>query len=494
MRTHRSLARLAAGAITLTLVAAACGGGGDDDSADGGGGDGGGDTTEATTVDLPPCPVGAHEDAAEPVEVVVWHSFTAKVLDTLQSLTDEYNASQDQVEVVLESQGEDYEEVLRKFTEAIPTGDLPAVLVNDDPSTQFLADSGVILPAQACFEAEGTSLDGFLDTAVAYYTVDGALQPGVLNLGNALLFYNRAHFEAADLDPDDPPSTLAEVREAAQAIKDAGVSDEPLVLAMQPWLTEFWITGAGAPVVNEDNGRAALATEGAIDNETANELYTWFTDMQADGLLKAVPDVPGNVDHFFAIGLEQSSMLVDSSSAATSVAAFLKGEDIGVDGVDGSDVDTEGLDIDAGPFPTMAEGGTTQVGGSAWYLTNTQSDEVTAAAWDYLSFMNTPAAQARWNLEGSFTPWVKAAVDEPELQASWNDTRLGSWLQIAYEQVAAIDPEWPGPLIGPYSETRDAIRSSLDRLVLEDAAPADTLAEAQTEITEALETYADENF
>jgi sn-glycerol 3-phosphate transport system substrate-binding protein len=475
--------------LVLALAAAACGGGGggDDNASDGA-------TNDTGNADLPDCPVGAQEAASGKVEVVVWHSFVAKVADTLQSLTDEYNASQDKVHVTLQNQGEDYEAVLRKFTEAIPTGDLPAVLITDDPSTQFMADSGVVLPAQSCFEAAGIDMGGFVDTAVSYYTVDGALQPGVINLGNALLYYNRAHFERAGLDPDDPPSTLGEVRQAAQALHDAGVTDEPLVLSMQPWLTEFWVTGDHGAVVDNDNGRRDLATKGELENDSATELYTWFQDMQNDGLLNALPDTEGNVDHFFAIGLEQASMLIDTSSAATSVAAFLRGDLTGED-VQGADtIDTEGLDIDAGPFPPLHEGGTTQVGGSAWYLVNEQPDEVIAGAWDWMTFMNTPEAQARWNLEGSFTPWVKAAADEPSIQDAWNNTRLGSWLKIAYEQVGEIDPDWPGPLIGPYTETRNAIRDSLDRLVLEGASPADTLQQADEEITAALERYADENF
>ncbi len=340
--------------VVLALTSAACGGDGGDTSSEGSqngsqdGGDGGGSDGTQAGPDLPDCPVGAHEDATEPVEVVVWHTFVAKSSDTLQALTDEYNASQDQVKVRLESQGQDYETLLRKVTEAIPTGDLPGVVMVDDPATQFMADSGIVLPAQACFEAAGISLDGFLDTAVAYYTVDGALQPGVLNIGNTLLYYNRTHFERAGLDPDDPPQTLEEVRAAAQAIKDAGVVDTPLVMALQPFLIEFWLTGAGAPVVNSDNGRAEAATEGALDNETAVELYTWIADMHADGLLNAIPDTEGNVDHFFALGLEQASMLPDTSSAATSVNAFLKGEDLGdVDGADPDAIDAEGLDIDA---------------------------------------------------------------------------------------------------------------------------------------------------
>ncbi len=136
----------------------------------------------------------------------------------------------------------------------------------------------------------------------------------------------------------------------------------------------------------------------------------------------------------------------------------------------------------------------TQVGGTAWYLMADQPDEVIAGAWDWMTFMNQPEVQARWNTEGSFSPWVTAAVEDPSLQEMWTTTRLGSWLQVAYEQVADIDATWPGPLIGPYTETRDAIRDSLDRLILEGQAPAETLAEADAEVTEAVERYNDENF
>jgi sn-glycerol 3-phosphate transport system substrate-binding protein len=491
VRSRRVRGIVATG-VALSLLAAACGGSDDTTAAPGG------DPTAppGDGADLPECPVGAHEDAQGTVEVVVWHTFVARVADTLATLTDEYNASQDQVRVRLESQGQDHEQTLRRYTEAIPTGDLPAVVLVDDPATQFMADSDTVLPAQACFDAAGIDLDGFLDTAVSYYTIDGALQPGVLNLGNALLYYNRSHFAQAGLDPDDPPATLAEVRAAAEAIDAAGIGEVPLVMAMQPWLIEFWITGAGEAVVDEGNGRDGLATASAIENDAAVELYTWFADMVDDGLLNAIPDAEGNVDHFFALGLEQSSMLVQTSSAATSVAAFLEGEEVGAEGdapVEGAEqIDATGLDIDAGPFPTLREGGTTQVGGTAWYLVADHPDPVIAGAWDWMTFMNQPSSQARWNLDGSFTPWVKATLDDAEMRAAWDDTRLGSWLALAYEQVEDIDPDWPGPLIGPYTEVRSAIRSSLDRLVLRGESPEDALATAATEITRDLDRYADD--
>jgi sn-glycerol 3-phosphate transport system substrate-binding protein len=360
-----------------------------------------------------------------------------------------------------------------------------------------MADSGTVLPAQACFEADHISLNDYLPTAVSYYTVDGALQPGMLNLASALLYYNRAHFEKAGLDPDKPPQTLAEMRKDAEIIKARRVAEHPVAMSLQPWEVEFWLTGDHFPIVNNDNGRGAGngATKGAIDNKGALELYQWIRGMYKDGLLLALSDTPGEVGHYFALGRGQSSMVADTSTAATSVAAFLRG-DLKTTNltVDTSGVFGKGLDLDASPFPGLSKPGVGQVGGSAWYMMKDQSDQEIAGAWDYFKFMNRTKSQVRWNLEGSFTPWTKAALDDPTLQKAWSDTRLGTWLATAAELVQNIDPAFPGPLIGPYTETRNAIRDSLDRLVFKNQAPSAALQQAQNEISAAIDAYAKENF
>jgi sn-glycerol 3-phosphate transport system substrate-binding protein len=254
---------LVAASLAGALLLAACGGGSDDTGGGGGGG-------------LPPCPLDALDTATGPVEVVIWHSQLAQTLETLEALVADYNTSQDRVRVRLEGQGASYEELVRKFTQAIPTQQLPAAVVVDDTSTQFMADSGVVLPAQSCIDAAGVDVGQFLPTAVDYYTVDGALYPASASLGTALTYYNKNHFRRAGLDPEDPPQTLAELRSTAEALRAAGVTETPMVLSLSSWIFEFWLTGAGAPIVDNDNGRGADgATAAALaDNATALELLT----------------------------------------------------------------------------------------------------------------------------------------------------------------------------------------------------------------------------
>jgi sn-glycerol 3-phosphate transport system substrate-binding protein len=480
--------RLSALTLGVVLVAAACGGGG------GGGGDNGGGGGEAAA-----CPVDALDDvdpAEGKVEVVVWHSYVAETRDTLIALADEYNKSQDKVEVTIESQGESYEELLRKYTQGIPDENLPGIAILEDTVTQFIADSGTIVPGGSCFEAAGVSLDDYLPLAVDYYTVDGVFQGASANLSTIIMYYNREHFRQAGLDPDDPPGNLEELRATAEAIKAAGVTEKPLVMNMQPWFVEHWMTGEGAPIVNNENGRAEDgATEGAFDNETSTEILAWLQQMNADGLLNAVPGVEGQFEHYFAMALGSASITFETSTAATSINAFLEGTlDPSQFDLDLEELPAIDLDIGVAPYPGVTVTGQGQVGGGVWYIPNTNGDEVIAGAWEFINWINQPEQQVRWNLDGSYLPFNSKALDDPTLQENWETTRKGRWLAIAYDSLTNADPEFPGPLIGPYDTTREAVREQLDEVLLNGKDPADAAADANDAISEAVVAYNDENF
>jgi sn-glycerol 3-phosphate transport system substrate-binding protein len=467
-----------AAALGGALVAAACGGSDSDQGAP------------------RACPVDALQDAEGPVEITLWHTYVGLTNETVNRLADEYNTSQDLVQVQVENQGTAVEELVRKYRQAIPSGDLPTIASFDDTSTQFLADSGTIVPAGECAEADDyTEFEDFLPIVIDYYSIDGVLQPGSFNLGTALLYYNRDHFAAAGLDPDDPPETLAEVHEAARAISDAGVAEQPFVMNLTPFILEFWTTGAGAPVVDNENGRGGgTTTAGAFDNDAARAALDELVSMNEEGLLNPLPGVEGQFDHYFAMGLEQSSMTVETSTAVTTINAVLEGN---VDPAElGLETDLPPIDVnlDAAEFPGLDGAGEGQVGGNVWYMTSTAAPEEQAAAWDFIKYVNRPENQVLWALEGSYLPPRQAAVDDPALQEDWATTRSGRWLATAYEMLTRLDPAWPGPLIGPYTETRTAIRDALDEVMFSGSTVDDALSNADAAITAAVDAYNAETF
>ena len=120
---------------TIALLGAACGG---DDGGDSGGS--GGDGGSASADD---CPVDALDDADGPVEITLWHAVVGLTAQTLEEFAEEYNASQDKVQVKVESQGQNYEEQQKKFQDSLRDPDtLPNILLAEDTNTQFMVDSG----------------------------------------------------------------------------------------------------------------------------------------------------------------------------------------------------------------------------------------------------------------------------------------------------------------------------------------------------------------
>ena len=483
--TTRRYRRGIAAVLTAVMIAASCGGSDATSSSDGG---------EVT------CPVEALEQADGPVEITVWHSYVALAKRTLESLADQYNSSQDQVKVTVESQGVGPQELHRKIEQAAPDRSLPALVVPDDTKTRWIADSGLFLPAEACFEADPAAekiREDFLPIVPASYTIDDQLWPAAFTTYTALIYLNREHFQAAGLDPDDPPETIDEMITAARAIKEANVPgvDRPMVFKAQAFLLEWWLSGAGQELVNEDNGRSGTwATESKFDNPVTRNILTTLQEAKSEGLLDVTPGAEANADHLLAMAGRQSSFVVDSSAAASTVAGVIEGTvaaedlkaDLGVELPPGLKLD---LDIGVGPYPGVEEAGRGQVGGQVWYMTNTVPDEQQAAAWDFMKFLNSIDSQVQWGVDGSTAPISKAAAEDPRLQEAWTSSLGGRWQKVAYGVLAGINTDFPGPVIGPYDQVRQAIKKCMDQVLLDDEPVDEAVKEADATITAALESY-----
>ena len=477
----RARAALLVGA--LAVLAAACGV--RDEST-------GRDTTAPTIeeggeVTLPDCPVDALADADGVVDVDVWHALGSESENNLEQLAATFNAGQERVRVQVRNQGVAYDEVLRKFVAAIPSRQLPAIVYLEDTTLRQIVDSGVILPAEAC-EAADDFATGQLPAVRNYYTSEGIYWPGYTNVSEPVLYYNVNHFRRAGLDPATPPTTLEELRDAARALKAAGIP-APFSFVLNAWFIESWINGAGASVVNEDNGRSGLADTSTFDNEATREIYTWIKEMADEGLLQGHSATDGQINQYLALAQQNSSMLIETSTAATTIKTVLGG---------GGDIDLGDADLSvivpaAAAFPGVDEPGKVRVSGGSFFLTNTVPPQEQAAAWAFMRFMWETDSQVAWHLVGSYLPTTQAAAGAPEVATYWTDDLAGRILKVAYDQLLEVDPERPGPQIGPYRAYSEAIKNSLDRLVLRGDSVDAVVTGADREIQDALTRYIEDN-
>lgn len=484
--------------LTLTILLvmgliASCGG--TNEASDGNGDTGTGGTVDEIGIE---CPVDGLDDADAPVDIHVWHTQIGTPKDTLEAIADQYNKSQDRVVVHMENQGS-LDELTKKFGDAmVDPLSMPDIIMPDDTVTQFMADSGAIIPADACIEADADAkaiYDDLVPVIRASFSIDGVLWPGAFNAADASLFYNKNHFEAAGLDPEDPPETLAEVRQVAETLKAANVPglETPMVLKVAPWVIEFMISGAGEHMVNENNGRDGLATESLYDNDVSREVFQWLSDMQKDGLLK-IADHSQDIEPFMAMAQQTSSMLIDSSSAISTVDAAIRGtinpEDLGLEaGTDTSAIQFSELNMGVGENPGLNAAGQGQVGGTMWYIVDTTDDARIAGAWDFIKFFNQPDIQVKWAVDGSSFPVSMTAAKDPELQKQWTETQVGRWLAVAYKSFEALDPDNPGPVIGPYKEFRTSVQHGLERMFFQGEDPVTAVEKIDAELQTELDDY-----
>ena len=192
-------------------------------------------------------------------------------------------------------------------------------------------------------------------------------------VSNPVLYYRKDVFEAAGLDPDDPPSSLDEVRQYSQQIVDSGAASFGIAVDSGTdsgggWFLEQWFANAGELYADNGNGRLAPATRVLYDGALGVELLTFVQQLIIDGLAFNVGDNSGGTDTFFKLADESApaAMTIGTSAALGTVIAALSG---GL--IPGLTVD----DIGVGPMPGPGPKPTALVGGNALYIVKDKGDE-----------------------------------------------------------------------------------------------------------------------
>jgi sn-glycerol 3-phosphate transport system substrate-binding protein len=444
-------------------------------------------TTVAPLADLPPCPTDALDDVDGPVDIVFWHGMANDLEPPLIALTDAYNASQDKVRVELQNQTS-YDSLIDKYIN-VGQASRPTMVQLPEYTLRSIADSGTTVPAAACLESSGFDTSTFVPRTLSAYSYEGIQRGMPFNVSSPVLFYNRLIFEAAGLDPDDPPVSLEELRAAAEAIVESGAAPVALVLDTGPdsgggWFLEQWFGRAGEPYADNGNGRLAPATEVFFDNDLGVELTTFLQQMIDDGLAVSVGDNPGGLDAFLKLAdpVERGAMTMSTSAALSSVLIAL---DSGLGG------DLTRDDIDVGPMPGPGETPQVQVGGASLWIVADKSPAETAAAWDYIEFLLSAESQSQWAAGTGYVPVRTDALDvEPLLTTYADDPRFA----VAFDQLlsGANDDAANAPVLGPQREVRVETARAI-AAIFGGADPQTALTDAAEASNRLIRSYNDRN-
>jgi sn-glycerol 3-phosphate transport system substrate-binding protein len=423
------------------------------------------------------CPLAALEKVSRPVAITMWHSMSQANEKTLQELTDQFNATQSAVKVTLVNQVS-YDDTFAKYKSGLSSGDLPDVVQIQGSDQQQMVDTRTALPVGVCAQADGYSFSDFLPRVVSYFSVQGTVTAMPFSISGPVFLYNKSAFQRAGLDPDEPPTTLDDVRTAAQRLKQSGIVDgAPMALKMEPGFFQHWRAIANKRFVNNDNGRAARATRAVFDDPTGREIFAWISEMVKDGLAEPIPDTgTSQFDNLLGIGNGHHAMTIDTSASLGTITQFL---------ATGQYPD---VTLGVGPMPGPAGKGGVTVQGGALFIVNKSSAPKQAAAWQYLKFLDRPESQATWAVGTGYLPIVEQAAESQQVKDFW---ARNPGYRVAYDQLltGVNSPATAGSVIGAYKQVSDVIRDAETSMYLDGKRPGAAVRAAASDATAAITEY-----
>lgn len=239
--------------LIMLLTCAACGdsGGQADDSA-----------AQSAPAEAPPASQQSTDapDAGDKVTIQLWNYFPEAFIGFFESQLDDFNASQDRIEVV--STFVSREDLMKQYALGSVSGELPDIGMTDSPDTATYIEMGIFEDITELADTWG-ELDAFLPGPLSSCRDGEGKLYGLPQNTNCLGFiYNKTILEAAGFS--EPPQTWDDVKTMCEAITQQGVygigvvapSTENATFQFIPWL---YSAGGGIEQVNSEAGVRALS-------------------------------------------------------------------------------------------------------------------------------------------------------------------------------------------------------------------------------------------
>jgi len=220
--------------------------------------------------------VRASEGPAGRVVVTYWEKWTNFEKDAMQAIVDRYNASQEKVFVRFVSTSQ----IDRKLLLATAGGNPPDVAGFWSHTVVNYADRGALTPLEPLMARDGLSVDDYLPSIMDCCRYRGFVWGLPSTPATVALHYNRRLFREAGLDPDKPPTTIAELDEYSRRLTktdDEGNFTQMGFLPTDPgWWGPFWGFWFGGELADPDGERILC------DSPENIRAFEWFQSYVED--------------------------------------------------------------------------------------------------------------------------------------------------------------------------------------------------------------------
>lgn len=331
------------------------------------------------------------------VTIDFWHIFGGKLGKTLEQMAADFSDQTDGVTVKAINKG-GYRKNLNQSLQASRAGDPPGIAQIFEIGTRLALDSGAFTPVRDILPDNKIDFDDFLPSVLNYYRIDGKLNSMPFNSSNTIMLYNKTAFEEAGLDPESPPRSLSEVREAARTIVDQTDMEKGITWPNHSWMQiEQQFAKQDQALVNNENGRAGRPSETNYNSEAGRNVYTWWKQMSDDGLYLN-PGIEAWGEARQAFLTKKVPMVWDSTSNMVSMRSGAK---------------ENGFELGSAYLPTPNGDNTgVVIGGGSLWVPDALSQKKKEAAGEFIAYLTQTEQQARWHRNSGYFPVRQSAIDK----------------------------------------------------------------------------------
>jgi sn-glycerol 3-phosphate transport system substrate-binding protein len=377
-----------------------------------------------------------------------WHAMSGQLGKQLEKLAADFNASQSDYRIVPTYKG-NYTETVTAAIFAFRSRSQPAIVqVAEIATATMTAAKGAIYPVYELMRdaREPFSPDAYLPAVLGYYVdAHGNLLSFPFNASTPILYYNKAMFREAGLDPNVAPRTWPELGAAAKKLRDRGVACG-FTTSWPSWINvENLSAFHNLPLATKSNGfgglDAALDFNNSVVVRHVAQLAEWQTTKIFDYSGRAQSAEPR-----FQNG--ECGIFIGSSATRADIKANSK------------------FDVGYGMMPYWADvAGAPQntiIGGATlWVLRDRPGEEYKGVA-KFFSFLSKPEVQAAWHQNTGYLPITRAAFELTRKQGFY-DRNPGA--DISIEQITLKPPteNSKGLRLGSFVLIRDVIDDELEQ-------------------------------
>jgi multiple sugar transport system substrate-binding protein len=263
-----------------------------------------------------------------------------------------------------------------------------------------------------------------------------------------VLFYNADLFRKAGLDPEAPPKTWAEVKQASLAIKartgKSGLATGILGPSAFDWLFQGVVRSNGGSTISRDRKRMTFAEPASV------EAVMMLRDLNDSGALENL-DVNGAMERMAA---GEMGMYLQTSAVQGFIVAGAKDK----------------FELRASTMPRFGDK-PTRPNNSGSALIIISSDPVRQrAAWELMKFLTSKRGYTIITSEIGYLPLRTDIVNDPQYLGEWVKTH--PLVQPNLEQLKVLEP-WEAM---PGANYRQIVKTMMDAVELSITGKVDVAA------------------